>query len=75
MERVRDHTGKDVHSHLFKHAVESGHEILDVTNYSIIGKGYQNNTRKPKIAEAILIKEMKPTLNRQDHSIAWKFFS
>ena len=74
-ERVKDHAGKDVHSHLFKHAVESGHKVLDVTNYSIIGKGYGNNIKRRKIAEALLIKEIKPTLNRQDQSIALKLFS
>ena len=73
-ERVKDHTRKDVHSHLFKHAVESEHVVLDITNYSIIEKWYRNNTRKHKIAEALLIKEMKPILNRQDQSIALKLF-
>ena len=74
-ERVKDHRGKDVHSHLFKHTVESGHKVLDVTNYSIIGKGYGNNIKKRKIAEALLIKEIKPTLNRQDQSIALRLFN
>ena len=74
-ERVKDHTGKDVHSHLFKHAVESGHEVLDVTNYSIIGKEYGNNVKKRKIAEELLIKEIKPTLNGQDQSIALRLFN
>ena len=74
-ERVKDHTVKDVHSHLFKHAVESGHKVLDVTNYSIIGKWYENNIKKRKIAEALLIKEIKPTLNRQDQSIAELVFT
>ena len=49
--------------------------ILDVTNYSIIGKGYGNNIKKRKIAEALLIKEIKPTLNRQDQSIALRLFN
>ena len=77
LERVEDHTGKDVHSHLFKHTVESGHEVLDVTNYSIIAKGYRNITRKRKITEALLIKAMKPTPNRQDQLklIALKLFN
>ena len=48
-EWAKDHAGKDVH--LFKHSLESGHEVLDITNYSIIRKGYGNNTRKRKIAE------------------------
>ena len=74
-ERVKDHTGKDVHSHLFKHEVESGHKVLDVINYSNIGKRYGNNIKKRKIAEALLIKEIKPTLNRQDQSIALRLFN
>ena len=74
-ERVKDHTGKDVHSHLFKHAVESGHEVLDVTNYSIIGKGYGINIKKRKIVEKLLIKEIKPTRNRQGQSIALRLFN
>ena len=74
-ERVKDHTGKDVHSHLFKLAVESGHEVLDVTNYCIIEKEYRSNTGKYKVAEALLIKELKPTMNRQDHSTALKLFN
>ena len=48
-ERVKDHTGKDVHWHLFKHAVESGHEVLDVTNYSIIGKGMETISKNVKL--------------------------
>ena len=48
-ERAKDHTGKDVHSHFFKQAVERGREVLDVPNYSIIGKGHGNNTRKCKM--------------------------
>ena len=73
-ERVKDHAGKDVHSHLFKHAVESGHEILDFTK-CFIQKESWNNTSKRKTVEALLIKEMKPTLNRQDRSIALKLFN
>ena len=74
-ERVKNRPGKDVHSHLFKHAIKSGHEVLDVTNYSTIRKGYRNNTKKCKIAEAFLIKEIKPTLNTQVQSKALKLFN
>ena len=56
-ERANYHAGKKVHSHRFKHTMESGHEVLDVTNCSIIGKRYRNNTRKRKIAEVLLIKD------------------
>ena len=61
-ERVLDHAGRDHNSHLFKHSIESGHPVLDMSNYRIVEKGYKNNVRKRKIAEALLIKEMKPIL-------------
>ena len=69
LERVKDHTRKDVHLHLFKHTGESKHEVLDISNYGIIGKWDRNNTRKDKIAETLLIKETKPTLKRYISSI------
>ena len=73
--RVLDHAGRDPHSHLLKHSVKSGHPVLDINNYKIIAKGYKNNVRKETIAEALLIKEMKPTLNKQDDSAELKLFN
>ena len=73
-ERVLDHAGSDQNSHIFKHSIESGHPVLDMNNYKIIEKRYKNNVRKRKIAEAVLIKEMKPTLNKQDNSVELKLF-
>ena len=63
-ERVLDHTGKDINSHLYKHSIEIGHQTLEISDYRIIGNGYKNNGNKRKIAEALLIKELKPTLNK-----------
>ena len=37
--------------------------------------GYKNNVRKRKISEALLIKEMKLTLNKQDNSIVLKLLN
>ena len=37
--------------------------------------GYKNNVRKRKISKALLIKEMKPTLNKQDNSIVLKLLN
>ena len=37
--------------------------------------GYKNNVRKRKISEVLLIKEMKPTLNKQDNSIVLKLLN
>ena len=65
-ERVLDHTGKNVNSHFYKHSIETGHQTLEINDYRIIGNGYGNNWKKRKIAEALLIKELKATLNKQD---------
>ena len=72
MERVLDHAGGDPNSHLFKHSVESGHPVLDMNNYKIGEEGYKNNAIKRKIVEALLIKEIKPTLNKQHNSVELK---
>ena len=61
--------GRDSNSHLFKHLVEKRYPCLDTNNHRIIEKGYKNNARKQKIAEVLLIKEMKPTQNKQDKSV------
>ena len=36
--------------------------------FQIIGNGFQSNNKKRKVAEALLIWEIKPTLNIQDGS-------
>ena len=63
--RVLDHAGRD----------QNGHPVLHMNNYKILEKGYKNNVRKRKIAEALLIKEIKHTLNKQDNSIELKLFN
>ena len=74
-ERVLDHTGKDINSHLYKHSIETGHQTLEISDYWIIGNGYKNNGKKQKIAETLLIKELNPTLKKQDKSISLKLFN
>ena len=65
-ERVKDHNGRDHSSHLVKHAVETGHLPLDTANFEVIGSRYCNNAHSRKIAEALLVKKRKPTLNIQE---------
>ena len=74
-ERVLDHTGKNVNSHLYKHSTKAGHATLKISDYRIIGNRYLNNWKKQKIAEALLIKELKPTLNKRDKLIPLKLFN
>ena len=74
-ERVLHYAGTDCNSYLFKHSIERGHPFLHMNNYKIIEKGYKNNVRKRKIAEALLIEEMKLTLNKPDNSVELKLFN
>ena len=45
-ERVLDHTGKDINSHLYKHSIETGHQTFEISDYRIIGNEYENNWNK-----------------------------
>ena len=64
-ERMKDHNGRDRNSHLLKHSVEC----------VLIGKGYRNNTSRRKIAEALFINKMKPSLNIQEKSVKLELFN
>ena len=64
-ERIVDPTGRgDTNSHLLKHSIESGHKPLEAVDYKT---GYRKNTMKRNIYKALFIKELKPTLNKQDY--------
>ena len=75
IERTADHSGKDKHSHLFKHACNENHKHIDLDNIKVIDSGYHNNRFKRKISEALYIKQYKPTLNTQEQSIPLKLFN
>ena len=36
-QRMLDHTGKDINSHLYKHSIETGHQTLEISDSRIIG--------------------------------------
>ena len=74
-ERVLDHTRKYINSYLYKRAIETVHLTLETSDYQIIGNKYGNNWNKRKTAEALLIKELKPTSSKQDKSIPLKLFN
>ena len=75
-ERIVDPTGRgDTNSHLLKHSIESGHKPLEAVDYKITGTGYRNDTMQRKLSEALFIKELKPTLNKQEKSLPLKLFN
>ena len=60
-EQVINHDGRDQRSHLFGHAVVHEHRNASYDDFKIIGSGFRNNTFKKNVAEALLIKELRPT--------------
>ena len=76
-ERLKKHNGRDHSSHLVKHAEETVHLTaqLEAANFEVIESGYHNNARRRKIAEPLLIKKLKPTLNIQEKLLPLKLFN
>ena len=75
IERAADHSGKDKQSHLLKHALTSNHPVVDLKDLKIIDKNYHRNKSKRKISEALYIKQYRPLLNTQEHSVQLKLFN
>ena len=73
--RMKDHNGRDHNSDLFKHSVESRHDPVLDNDFRIIRKGYMNNTNRRKIAEALFIKKMKPSVNIQEKSVKLELYN
>ena len=73
--RLDDRNGRDRNSHLFKRSGESRHDPAVKNDFRIIGKSYMNNTRRRKIAEAVFIKKMAPSLNIQEKSVKLELFN
>ena len=74
-ERIIDQGGRDQKSYLFRHAVVNEHRNASYDDFKLIGSGFRNNTFKRKVAEALLIKELRPTLNIQEKSVELKLFN
>ena len=74
-ERIKDHNGRDLKSHILRHSVESGHANVSYEDFKIIAKNFNNNSWKRKIAESLLIKEKRLTLNIHDKSVPLKLFN
>ena len=73
--REKDHSGRDHTSHVLKYNIEKSHKNVNTTDFKIIDKNFHNNKQKRKIAEALWIKDLRPTLNMQEKSIQLKLFN
>ena len=74
-ERVDEHGGKDNKSHALKHTYESGHKAVSIKDFKVLKKVFKNHKMKRKISEALLIKKIKPTLNKQENSVPLMLFN
>ena len=74
VEKVKDHNGRDQHSNLVKHAIENNHLPVVKSDFTISDSGHRSNTRKRKIAEALIIKVIRPSLNAKEKSVELKLF-
>ena len=71
-ERVLDYNGRDSKSYLVKHAIEKCYKYPKIEDFNAIGKSYTNNNFKRNVAESLLIKDVRPTLNTHDKSVPLK---
>ena len=75
VERANDHNGQDQHSHLVKHAIENNHLPVVKDDFTKLDSGYRNNTHERKIAEALMIKVIRPSLNAKEKSVELRLFN
>ena len=74
-EHVVDHAGSDTESHIVRHYLNSNHVTLNIEHFKILNVGYNNNTYRRKISEALFVKQYhlpsicKTTLSRWSFSI------
>ena len=61
-----DHNGRDFNSHLLKHALENNHQHASEKDFKITCNGFRGNSKKRKVAEALPIREIKPTVGVSD---------
>ena len=72
IKRTADHCGKDKQSHLLKHALISNNTVVDL---KVIDKNNHRSKCKKKISEALYIKQYRPSLNAQEHSVHWNYLT
>ena len=69
IERVKDHGRRDAKSHVLKYSSEKEHVEVTQEDFKIIGSNFKNNKLNRKIAEALLIKQKRPSLNVQHQPV------
>ena len=72
-ERVKK-TKRDIKSDSLKHSLKHNHQHV-LEDFQIIGNGFKGNNNKRKVAEALLIQEIKPTMNIKGQLVQFKLLN
>ena len=75
IEKTADHCWKDKQSHSLKHALVNNYPLVNVKDLKVIDKNYHGKKYKRKISETLYIKQYRPSLNAQEHSVQLKLFN
>ena len=59
-ERIKHHNGRDHTSHVLKYSIEKSHKNVNTIDF--FHKNFHNNKWKQTIAEALWIKDLRPTI-------------
>ena len=72
--RTKEHGGIDKQSWIYKHSTQTKHPKAKQSNFKILGSNYDSR-RKRRIAEALYIRDLKPSLNKQKESYKLSLFA
>ena len=72
--RTGEHGGKDKESWILKHSNGTKHPKAKYKNFKVLGSGYGSRPKR-KIAEALFIRDLKPSLNKQKESYKLTLFA
>ena len=68
IERVIYHNKRDKKFHMLKQSRDNLHTHIWENDFKLLGNNYQSNIKR-KISESFLIRQLKPSLNKQDKPI------
>ena len=72
--RTNEHAGKDKDSHIYQHSTKKKHPRAREENFKILARNYPDR-RKRKLAEAMFIRDLKPSLNKKKDSFKLALFA
>ena len=72
--RTEEHGGKDKDSWIYKHSSQTKHPKAKDRTFEILATNYADR-RKRKLAEALFIRDERPSLNKQKDSYQLKLFA